>query len=107
MPANTLQVRAYRQALKRRAFKLLGFHCIFCGCTRRKRKKTKTGTRAICMHAAHVVPTGLNGAGRGLDRRYRDIIKNPDKYRLMCEDCHRIFDALIKLINPPNEEPIP
>lgn len=62
------------------------------------------------IEAAHVVPTGLKGEGRGLDRRYRDVLKHPDCYRPMCKRCHRTFDKLARLIRAelePAEEPIP
>lgn len=100
MPAKASDVRKYRRNLRRRAIALLGKECYFCGS--RKRKDA---------HAAHVEPTGLNGAGRGMDRRFRDVIKNPEKYRRMCASCHRKFDALVstlmKLARGEREEPIP
>lgn len=41
---------------------------------------------------AHVKPTGLDGPGRGMERRYRDVLKNPDCYRVLCKECHRKAD---------------
>jgi hypothetical protein len=37
---------------------------------------------------AHIKPTGLNGEGRGQSRRYHDIKKHPDHYKLWCKPCH-------------------
>ena len=59
------------------------------------------------MQCAHVTPTKIKGAGRGMERRYIDVIRNPGKYRPMCAGCHRTFDALVKLWHPAKEEPIP
>ncbi len=91
------RMREYRKELKQRAFELIGSECVFCG--------VKDG-----LHAAHVQPTKLNGAGRGMDRRYLDVIKNPQAYRPMCgKHCHKIYDKLVSLIRKEDveEEPIP
>lgn len=50
------------------------------------------------LECAHVQFTKLSGrTGRGMDRRYRDVLKCPDKYRPICKACHKTFDALRKL----------
>jgi hypothetical protein len=88
--------RTYRQRLKTRALMLIGVQCVFC--------------KQPSEHAAHVKPTGLKGPSRGLDRRYRDVLKNPDCYRPMCKGCHRVFDGLVSLARVTTlktEEPIP
>lgn len=36
----------------------------------------------------HIKPTALNGRGRGLNRRAKDIRDNPDCYILLCPACH-------------------
>lgn len=47
---------------------------------------------------AHLEPTGLNGMGRGGQRRYIDIKRNPTKYIPLCggpngrNGCHSMFD---------------
>lgn len=46
----------------------------------------------VGLEFAHVKPTKLSGQGRGFYARYRDVLKNPDCYRLMCCDCHKRFD---------------
>lgn len=95
--ATKQQCRDYRQCLKKRAFDAIGRVCVFCESEEE-------------IHAAHVLPTGLKGSSRGLDRRFRDVIKNPKCYRPMCKKCHRIFDALVKLVKPDpivEEDPIP
>ena len=85
MPATKEQCRLYRQRLRDRAFNAIGRKCVFC----------QSGDD---LHASHVMVTKINGMGRGLDRRYRDVIANPEAYRPMCRECHRIFDALVGLI---------
>lgn len=75
--------RKYQDRLKRRAQDLLGSKCVFCGSEEN-------------LQAAHVAVTRLSrtGPGRGMKRRFNDVIQNPDAYRAMCAKCHRLFDAL-------------
>jgi len=40
------------------------------------------------LQFAHKEPTGLNGMSRGQTQRYYDILRNPDKYALLCKVCH-------------------
>src|SRR5688572_10409501 len=43
----------------------------------------------IKLEFAHIKPTPLTGRGRGSTRRYYDIKRNPDAYRLLCwSPCH-------------------
>lgn len=88
--------RTYRQRLRERAFNEIGHRCIFC--------------RASKVDAAHVMPTKLSGKNsRGMDRRYRDVIQNPDCYRPMCRRCHLAYDKLQASLGKCHveEEPIP
>ncbi len=96
MPATSEQSKKYRQRLRERAFNSIGWTCIFCG----------TGEK---IHAAHVIETGLRGPSRGMDRRFRDVIKNPQSYAPMCHKHHMVYDKLKRrsTIRPANEEPIP
>lgn len=94
MPATADQAREYRQRLRQRALDLIGRVCVFCGETEG-------------IQAAHVIETNIKGSGRGLDRRYRDVIKHPDSYRPMCRECHLVFDALWAKRLAGNDEPIP
>lgn len=48
------------------------------------------------LEFAHVKETGLNGRGRGMPQRYRDIVNNPDCYLLVCRACHAKADSLIE-----------
>lgn len=83
MPATSEQCRQYRQRLKERAYLQVGglFPCCAkCGDDER-------------LQMAHTKPTGLNGHGRGLSRRYLDVLKNIDSYRLLCRGCHKDFDS--------------
>jgi len=40
----------------------------------------------------HIIPTELNGRGRGFLKRMYDIAKNPTCYGLACKDCHYLYD---------------
>lgn len=93
MPAKPRHCAKYRQDLKVRAFVAIGVQCVFCH-------------DGQDLHCAHVGRTLLKGPGRGMQQRYSDVLKNPDKYRPMCKDCHRTFDALVASIRkePPVEE---
>jgi len=44
------------------------------------------------IHFAHVKPTKLTGIGRGLNKRFYDIINNFDCYDTLCKLCHRELD---------------
>ena len=91
MPAKPEHCRQFRAKLKVRAFAAIGTECVFCGSDQ--------------VEAAHVLPTGLNGCGRGQHRRHRDILRHPDKYRPMCKSCHKVFDNLRKLWETREESP--
>lgn len=52
----------------------------------------KCGDRKGKREMAHLTPTGLNGAGRGVERRYYDITRNPGCYGRLCVPCHRTID---------------
>lgn len=90
MPNTPEMQKRYRQRLKKRAWKLLGRKCYFC-CRR-------------AVHMAHVVQYE-GGNGRGTERRYLDVIKNPKNYRGMCVMHHLLFDALPWRDQP--EKPLP
>lgn len=51
------------------------------------------GLRHRPLEFAHVRPTGLHGRGRGLQRRFFDILRHPDAYTLLCKKCHGLFDC--------------
>jgi hypothetical protein len=93
---NAERLKRWRAKLKCRAFDAIGWICIFCG-------------GGDDLHAAHVLPTKLKGPSRGMDRRHRDVLANPDSYRPMCCKCHRTFDKLVARIKVTvvMEEPIP
>lgn len=92
--SNSEQCKRYRENLKKRVKEILGTTCVFCQSTED-------------LQIAHIVPTGINGASRGLDRRYLDVIKNPGSHRTMCKHCHKTFDKLLNIAFSYNEEPIP
>jgi hypothetical protein len=68
-----------------RMFQLLreafGGKCIIC-------------ERTWSLEFAHIKPTKLNGEGRGLRKRFYDIVNHPDSYCLMCNKDHKYFDSL-------------
>ena len=49
---------------------------------------------ARVLEFAHISPTGLSGIGRGSDRRYLDVEKNPGSYRLLCWQHHDELDGV-------------
>jgi hypothetical protein len=65
--------------LKERAADAVGRVCCFCGSVDN-------------LEYAHVLPTGLNGMGRGLTVRMLDVIRHPLCYRRMCKPCHADYD---------------
>lgn len=58
------------------------------------------------LEFAHKETTGLNGWGRGRKERVYDVIKNPDKYRLLCKDCHKRYDQINGVISMEQTEQI-
>lgn len=80
MPATPEECRQYRKRLRRRVRRLLGHQCVVCQSTKR-------------IEYAHIKPTTVRGVGRGLARRYRDILINHTSYIPMCHSCHVGFDA--------------
>jgi len=48
------------------------------------------------LEFAHREETELDGWGRGRKERVYDVMKNPDKYRLLCKDCHKEYDQTIE-----------
>lgn len=44
------------------------------------------------LEFAHVAKTALKGRGRGQSRRFHDIKRNPEAYRLLCRSCHCELD---------------
>ena len=46
------------------------------------------------LEFAHLLPTGLNGRGRGKAKRVFDILKNPDSYILLSKKTHRYLDRI-------------
>lgn len=76
------RAKKQQEKLRSEAWALLGKQCVFCESTEE-------------LHAAHVKPTSLNGAGRGGKRRWKDVIDHPDHYAPMCRECHRTFDRYV------------
>lgn len=76
IPSFTYWYKKTRKAL----IKAFGGKCFKCGRTKK-------------LQFAHYIPTGLEGRGRGRWERVHDVMQNPDCYGLLCERCHREYDA--------------
>jgi len=50
------------------------------------------GSKKRPLHWAHTKDTLLNGRGRGSYKRYKDVLKNPKSYTLLCSACHLDYD---------------
>ena len=85
--SNAEYCSAYRQRLKMRALRI--YSDLFGPCCQNKECEE---TDISKLQFAHLEPTGLQGPSRGLTNRYLDVLKNPNKYTLLCVDCHREFD---------------
>lgn len=72
--------RRYIQRLKARLLEMFGNRCQDCGDT-------------YNLQFAHVMPTGLDGPGRGMRKRLMDVYRNPLHYNLLCKDCHDELDG--------------
>ena len=44
------------------------------------------------LEFAHIRPNGFSGSGRGRKERYYNIKNNREDYRLLCKECHLLFD---------------
>ena len=73
--------RRHRVKLRERALDLVGRKCVFCGSCEK-------------VEMAHLAVNGIRGPGRGWERRYGDVVKNPKDYAPMCVEHHRLFDRL-------------
>jgi len=65
-----------------------GGKCSKCGALRSRMRGRRSGP----LEFAHTKPTGLSGQGRGLQRRFYDVLNNPDCYALLCKRCHVLLD---------------
>lgn len=71
----------YWKQLKKKLHSLYGNRCYFCSAT--------TG-----LEFAHVLPTKLNGKGRGRSRRLIDVKHNTDKYLLTCKKHNNLAEII-------------
>ena len=76
-------VTHWRHCIRMSLIKAFGGKCFKC-----KKKLFRTTAQF-----AHRIPTGLDGRGRGADNRIHDVMQNPHCYGLLCEPCHREYDA--------------
>lgn len=65
---------------------------VYGGCCQYIKEDGEVCGSMECLEFAHIKPTDLKGAGRGLKERIYDIIKHPLHYNLFCHDCHVIYD---------------
>ena len=54
--------------------------------------KLRCGPKRYRRELAHVRATDVVGRGRGLERRYFDVLRNPDAYVVACLPCHGYLD---------------
>jgi HNH endonuclease len=57
-----------------------------------RRSRCRSCGRREELQFAHRRPTGLEGRGRGREKRLYDIKHHPRAYVLLCKWCHRDFD---------------
>ena len=74
------RARKTRNDLRERAWAIHGRICVVCG--------------GVATQLAHVYPTDCVGRGRGMDRRYRDAIKNRENYVATCAAHNSQVDAV-------------
>jgi len=81
------RVAAYHARLRARAMALLGGpRCQECGLSEWE------DFEPARLEFAHVAPTRIRGRGRGTYHRLRDVLRNPEAYRLFCRPCHMDLD---------------
>jgi len=56
------------------------------------------------LEFAHVLDTPVMGWGRGRNKRYYDVLKNPDCYALFCKYHHKEYDDYVKDIQEKRQE---
>lgn len=81
-PRQALLQRLRRQRQRAALEEARGGRCEVEGCRARKK-----------LEFAHVVATGLNGRGRGMTERIRDVMQHPEAYLLLCKKHHRRQEA--------------
>lgn len=70
--------------------------CVMCGA-----KHSRLGRRKLPLEFAHLKYTGVSGMGRGIARRYHDILKNYiTSYVLVCKACHKELDNFAPMVKP-------
>jgi 5-methylcytosine-specific restriction endonuclease McrA len=74
------QRRNFRKALRKKLIEERNSTCSKCG-------KVFRGASPNA-HFHHIRETGVGGMGRGRERRLYDIKNNPERYVLLCRDCH-------------------
>ena len=75
-----IRVRRHTQNLRKRAIRLFGDRCMFCGV-------------GGVLEFAHLTPNNIRGPGRGMRVRYFHILQCPKEYARMCPDHHKGYDA--------------
>lgn len=85
MPALNQREASYRwlKNLRIRLLRHWGSTCNWNGCAE---------SREWTLEFAHLEPTGLKGSSRGKRARLKDVRNNPDKYTVLCYECHRAYD---------------
>lgn len=76
----------YKARLRERAMALFGDRCQECGLGQFEDYLPSR------LEFAHVGKTELKGRSRGSGNRFRDVLKHPDRYALLCRPCHMDLD---------------
>lgn len=93
-----MPVKERRRQLREIALDRFGNKCLLCNFSKYK--------SALNFH--HVYNDGKNDRHRPI-KRYKDIIANPDRYRLLCANCHsaithsEISDCLLNAVLPQSK----
>ncbi len=81
MSKNSEHVKDYKRRLKEALLFMFGNECCFCQTTEN-------------LEFSHKTPDEMNGMGRGSYKRYIYIKNNPERFLLLCHDCHVEFDTI-------------
>ena len=79
MSKESERVKQYKNSLRDALKFMFGNECCFCGATDE-------------LEMAHKKEDDMNGMGRGSYKRYIHIKNHPQRFLLLCHDCHTEFD---------------
>jgi hypothetical protein len=92
--ANMTPEREKRLAAEHRYVQRLRQRCITLFLVDGVEKCQEEGCDSVAqLEFAHLDWTPVQGRGRGMKRRYLDILANPTKYKRICHECHVARDG--------------